>query len=127
MQLNEMLAKQIPSGGGDLSDIVAPKIDLTRWANNTKGSFLEHDWCKNGGLPCGILGVHADYSDAHPSSGIDKIEYFADGKKVGTTFNGNKVAWDTRNFENGERVLSAKVCDKAGNCGENYIKIKIQN
>lgn len=47
--------------------------------------------------------------------GIDKIEFYCDGKLIGTITSGMTYSWDSANVANGTHKLKAIAYDKAGN------------
>ena len=50
--------------------------------------------------------------------GIDKIEFYCDGKLIGTITSGMTYSWDSANVANGTHKLKAIAYDKAGNKAE---------
>lgn len=60
--------------------------------------------------------------------GIDKIEFYVDGKLVGSIASGMSCSWDSANVANGTHKLKAVAYDKAGNKAETEeISVTTQN
>ncbi|MBN2127557.1 MAG: hypothetical protein JW703_04170 [Candidatus Diapherotrites archaeon] len=73
-------------------------------------------------------------SDAEPSSGINKVEFYADNsgyKKLGESTDSNSdvfvFSWDTLQWENGRIYLKIKAIDNAGNEGEIIEVVTVKN
>ncbi|MFA5385862.1 MAG: Ig-like domain-containing protein, partial [Eubacteriales bacterium] len=79
----------------------APSVSLT---SPQKGSVLS-----------GVINMAASAQD---SSGIEKVEFYADDLLIGCcTTSPYQLTWDTRKIPDGSYTLTARAYDNAGNTG----------
>lgn len=78
-----------------------------------------------GGTVSGLVTVKASATD---SSGIDKVEFYVNGKLLATdTTSSYQAVWDTSKFVNDTHNLSVKAYDTFGNIGNAGLTIIVKN
>ena len=75
-----------------------------------------------------LSGIETLTVNAADDVGIEKIEFYADDKLIGTITTGNSFSWDSADVANGSHVLKAIAYDKAGNSTEsNSVNVTTTN
>ena len=73
---------------------------------------------RGGGEPEEVSGVHTIQANASDNIGVTNVEFYVDGVLIGSdTTSPYSFNWDTTSVANGDRDLTAKAYDAAGNVG----------
>jgi hypothetical protein len=107
-----------------IGDIQAPQVTITN--------------PQNGAVVIGTIAIQANVIERispakktvqKAPSGIQKVEFYIDGIKVGEDLiSPYEYSWDTKKYSNATHYLQAKAYDKAGNVGiSNVIQVTVSN
>ncbi len=78
-----------------------------------------------GAVVSGLVPLAADASDT--GSGIEKVEFFADGRLVGSDSTAPYLgAWDALSASPGEHTITAKATDKAGLPAQASVRVTVE-
>lgn len=105
----------VPTGNGSNcdtpSDTTPPTVDLTAPAE--------------GGTVSGAVEMRATATD---NTSVTKVEFYANSTLLGTdTSAPYAYSWDTATAGNGQKTITAKAYDAAGNFGSDGFRVTVQN
>jgi Bacterial Ig domain len=107
--------------------VVSVNGDVTPPPNDIDAPTVRMSAPSNGAKVSGVVPLEAVASDT--GSGVAKVEFFADGKLVGTDVGDESpyvAAWDSLLATPGTHTLAAKATDKVGLWAEDSVSVTVE-